>query len=70
MTAIRSTEPEPRMLTPLELIARWRNSVTNATLATWRSRKLGPPYVKVGGRVLYPLDKVQAWEQRRTLNAK
>lgn len=60
------TEPA-KLLTPSELIARWRDSITASTLATWRSRKLGPSYVKVGGRVLYPLRAVEAWEAKRTM---
>jgi phosphatidylserine decarboxylase len=49
-----------------DLIARWRGQVKAATLATWRSRRLGPPYVKVGGRVLYPLQAVEEYERRNT----
>ena len=63
-TETRSTS---KLLTPADLMTRWRDSVTLATLATWRSRRLGPSYVKVGGRVLYPEHEVEAWEQRRTI---
>ena len=69
MMATRSHNNSTQLLAPTELIERWRGSVTASTLTTWRSRKLGPPYVKVGGRVLYPLSDVEAWEQRRRLNA-
>ena len=31
------------------------------TLANWRSKGLGPEYVKVGGKVLYMVDKLDAW---------
>lgn len=54
------------MLSADELIVRWRGQVKAATLTTWRSRKLGPAYVKVGGRVLYPLRSVQEYERRNT----
>ena len=62
-----NTEAVGHLLTPSELIARWKNSITAATLATWRSRKLGPAYTKIGGRVLYPLSAVEAWERKRTM---
>lgn len=54
------------MLSVDDLISRWRGQVKATTLATWRSRKLGPPYVKVGGRVLYPMKAVEEYEKRNT----
>lgn len=52
-------------LTPRELAARWRNIVSLSTLDNWRSsQNRGPRFVKIGGRVLYPLDEVVAYEQR------
>jgi hypothetical protein len=59
-------QTEPRLLTPQALAERWQNTITLVTLATWRSRKLGPRYVKIGGRVLYPLEGVEEWERKRT----
>lgn len=53
-------------LTPAQLLVRWKHSVTLATLATWRSRNTGPAYVKVGGKVLYRLADVEAYEQKNT----
>jgi hypothetical protein len=67
MTAHRSPN-ESRLLTPQALIDRWQKSITLVTLATWRSRKNGPRYIKIGGRVLYPLDGVEEWETKRTMN--
>ena len=51
-------------LLPKELVERWRNSISPATLASWRCRGLGPRYVKVGGRVLYPLAEVEFYEEK------
>lgn len=31
------------------------------TLANWRIKGKGPEYVKVGGKVLYMVDKLEAW---------
>lgn len=57
-------------MTPPQLIERWRGQVAAATLSTWRSRNLGPPYVKVGGRVLYKTADVEAWEAKNTRSSK
>lgn len=57
-------------LTPAELVARYKNTITLRTLANWRSMGEGPRYTKIGGRVLYPVDAVNSWEQARTLGAK
>jgi hypothetical protein len=52
-------------LTPRELAARWKNIVALSTLDNWRSsQNRGPRYVKIGGRVLYPLAEVEAYEAR------
>lgn len=57
-------------LTPAELVARYRGTITVRTLANWRSTGEGPRYTKVGGRVLYPVQGVIEWEAARTLGAK
>jgi len=53
-------------LTPVQLAERLEGVVTVGTLANWRARKPnpGPSFVKLGGRVLYPVDQVEAWEAR------
>jgi hypothetical protein len=38
-----------------------RLTVQLATLADWRFRGVGPPFVKVGKLVRYPLDALDAW---------
>ena len=53
-------------LTPDDLVRRWKNTVALGTLATWRSRKNGPPFVKIGGRVLYRKAEVEAWERKNS----
>jgi hypothetical protein len=41
--------------------------ITKATLANWRWRKYGPPFLKVGRRIEYVQGDVDAWRgaQRR-----
>ena len=56
---------EVRRLNQLELAGRWR--ISARTLERWRWRKQGPAYLKIGGRVVYRLADVLAYEaaQRR-----
>ena len=51
-------------LTPAEVARRWNDAVTVGTLANWRSKREGPPFVKFGSRVRYPLEKLIAWEAK------
>lgn len=39
------------------------------TLANWRSAGIGPAYLKVGGRVLYPEDLLTEWLTERIVEA-
>ena len=48
-------------LTSKEVADRWR--LSDQTLANWRSAGKGPPFIRVGSRVLYPFDGIQAWER-------
>lgn len=50
-------------LTPAEVVARWNGAYSVGTLANWRSQGIGPAFVKIAGRVLYPLADVQAYEE-------
>jgi hypothetical protein len=49
-----------RHLNQVELARRWRMS--HRTLERWRWMKQGPCFLKVGGRVVYRLDDVEAFE--------
>lgn len=53
-------------LTAEELEQRWKGQVKVSTLTTWRSRQLGPKFVKCGGRVLYSLAAIEEYEARNT----
>lgn len=50
-------------LTADDLVTRWGGVVNKGTLANWRSQNRGPAYVKIGHRVVYPLDQVEIWEK-------
>lgn len=56
-------------MTPSELADRWRSRVNVRTLANWRSSEQGPRFVKIGGRVLYPLESVEEYENKRLRGA-
>lgn len=51
-----------KFLTPNELVDRWAGSIKIGTLANWRSQDKGPPFSKRGAKVVYPLDKLEAYE--------
>lgn len=42
------------------------------TVTRWRRQRIGPPYIRVNGRVLYDREAVQAWledQQVKAVNA-
>jgi hypothetical protein len=51
-------------LTSKELSDRWR--LSDQTLANWRHAGKGPPFTRVGSRVLYPIDGINAFEKLST----
>ena len=52
-----------RHLHQVDLAERWR--VSPRTLERWRWKQQGPQYVKLGGRVVYRLEDVEAFETRQ-----
>ena len=52
-----------RHLNQDELAERWNLSAR--TLERWRWLKKGPPFLKVGGRVVYRLEDVESYEARQ-----
>ena len=49
-----------RLLLQAELAARWR--LSERTLEKWRSSAQGPAFLKLGGRVAYRLEDIEAFE--------
>jgi hypothetical protein len=47
-------------LTPKDLAQRWGYSP--ASLANWRSAGAGPPYVKIGKKVIYLMKDIEQYE--------
>lgn len=52
---------ETMYLTSKELAQRWR--LSEQTLANWRTGGKGPPFIRVGARVLYPMEGINAQEK-------
>jgi predicted DNA-binding transcriptional regulator AlpA len=53
------------LMTPQELATRWK--IKPKTLDNWRSARVGPPHMKIGGSVRYSEKAVAEWllEQQR-----
>jgi hypothetical protein len=60
------TEPVQH-LTQAELARRWRMS--ERTLEAWRPLNMGPPYLKIVGRVVYRLSDVESYEADNLFNS-
>jgi len=56
---------EKAFLTSKELSDRWR--LSDQTLANWRYAGKGPPFIRVGSRVLYPVDGIYSFEKVSTM---
>ena len=52
-----------QFLTQTRLADRWK--ISPRTLERWRWKGEGPEFVKIGGRVVYRLDDIEAYESRR-----
>ena len=50
-------------LNQTELAARW--SISARTLERWRWTGEGPAFLKIGGRVVYRLEDVEAYERNQ-----
>ena len=62
-------QPIVKHLNQIDLSRRW--SLSPRTLERWRWLREGPEYMKIGGRVLYRLEDIEAYEgeQRRANNS-
>jgi hypothetical protein len=62
-SARRANEVSPSSahhLNQIELARRWR--VSPRTLERWRWQNQGPKYLKIGGRVVYRMTDIEAFE--------
>ena len=56
-----SGEPPIQHLDQNAVAQRWR--ISPRSLERWRWLKQGPPFLKIGGKVLYRLTDIEAYEQ-------
>lgn len=61
---------DTKFLTPDEVSERYRGGVSVGTLRNWRAMKIGPSFVKIGKAVLYPIDELEAWDERNRVNCR
>ena len=59
--------PEPKFLTAEEVSERYRGEISIGTLRNWRTMRIGPAFVKIGKAVLYPVEALDAWDQKNTV---
>lgn len=63
-------QTEMEFLTPYDLHRRWGRAISLKTLANWRSLGYGPPYSKMGGRVLYRAADILTWENQHRFSTR
>ena len=51
------------MITSVQLAKRWDMNLS--TLRQWRWRGYGPSYLKIGKKILYRMQDIEAFEQNR-----
>ena len=54
-------DARPAHFRQAQLALRWR--ISPRTLERWRWVKAGPSYIKLGGRVVYRLEDIEAYER-------
>lgn len=54
---------ERKYLTAEEVAQRYREEISVGTLRNWRTMRVGPPYVKIGKAVLYPIQDLDEWDR-------
>jgi hypothetical protein len=53
-----------KYLTAEEVSDRYRGEITVGTLRNWRAMRVGPPFIKIGKAVLYPIEELDAWDKK------
>jgi hypothetical protein len=56
-----------KFLTSEEVSARYRGEISVGTLRNWRALRTGPAFVKIGKAVLYPVNELDAWDEKNTV---
>jgi hypothetical protein len=62
--------PDNKSLTAEEVSDRYRGGISVGTLRNWRAMRVGPTFVKVGKAVLYPIDELDARDQKNMVTCR
>jgi len=62
-------DQSPKFLTPQEVSDRYGGKISVKTLNNWRNLGVGPAFTKLGGKVMYPQDRLVEWEHRNTVQS-
>lgn len=55
---------DTKYLTADEVVKRYRSEVSAGTLRNWRAQRVGPPFIKIGKSVLYPIQALDEWDKQ------
>ncbi|QKC73881.1 helix-turn-helix transcriptional regulator [Mesorhizobium loti] len=59
-----------KFLTPDEVAERYRGGISVGTLRNWRAMRVGPSFVKIGKAVLYPVEELDAWDEKNRVHCR
>ena len=60
----------PAYLTLEEVVERYRNQVSEGTLRNWRSKRIGPSFIKIGKAILYPIEELERWHRSNLISCR
>jgi hypothetical protein len=60
----------PAYLTLEEVVERYRNQISEGTLSNWRSKRIGPSFIKIGKAVLYPIEELDRWDRSNLISCR
>jgi len=60
----------PAYLPLEEVVERYRNQVSEGTLRNWRSKRIGPSFIKIGKAILYPIEELKRWDRSNLISCK
>jgi hypothetical protein len=61
---------ESKFLTSEEVCERYRGEISVGTLRNWRSQRVGPPFIKIGKSVLYPVQGLDEWDEKNLVTCR
>jgi hypothetical protein len=67
---MESSMDKTKYLTAEEVSERYRGGISVGTLRNWRAMRIGPDFVKIGKAVLYPIEALDAWDQKNTVTCR